>query len=725
MLSTQLSAKLRPLLKCLFFAGYSILLITDSCKKIGFINDSRHILNAVAYSFLVICGALSLSHELKHNIRSRKLFIMLLSWIIGLATFLASNNFTFVRIAIVITSVGCLDFKETVCADLLLKCVIFCALIALPLLNLMPFTTLLRADGSVRYAFGFEHPNALSTYIFSIVSDMLILYFIDKKGTKVRDMLFAGFVAMMAFSSYFVMNSQAATLALVLISIYLLLHNFINRMLCNKAMLLLLRNTFILLSVITFSLTLLSFINPSARSFLDKLFSNRFSNFLTYIGHTGFSFFGTSRPYSINGAYLDSMALGSLLNFGIAAFGFLCVITRKSLDRMFRDNRPETAFLFIIALFLGFTDTNMMLPTQNILLVYFAFLNTRDPSSAPQASYSSARNIYFCTTYYHVLIATVKEIVAKSQDPMIALCSNWGDRSLVADNRLLARLKKSNVFSDITTLDIFKIYGVSDNINEVSAITKLKIMESYKKQPLVEIPVNSNVFLFSDAAFIGRIINHCGYKYHLIEDGLDCFISNAKNIKARRGIHYALKRLLGMRDMGESKNIIDVEVNNKSGVNLPNKVIEVPRKSLFSKLSVEDKQIIVSIFLPKIPSRDLSLASIIITQPFYDDGFLDSAKQQVRLYGEIIRNYCHSSEVIIKMHPRETTDYSPIAKSKRVIILKDKYPIELLNFLPNTHFGTAITVSSTSLSTLNANNKILLGWEYLDNFKKEIRSGKK
>lgn len=81
--------------------------------------------------------------------------------------------------------------------------------------------------------------------------------------------------------------------------------------------------------------------------------------------------------------------------------------------------------------------------------------------------------------------------------------------------------------------------------------------------------------------------------------------------------------------------------------------------------------------------------SVIITQPLSEDGIC-SENRKIEIYNDLIKQSAYP--VIIKRHPRDTTDYSNCFKE--VIVDEADYPFELL-ILNKANFNQILTVTST------------------------------
>lgn len=332
-------------------------------------------------------------------------------------------------------------------------------------------------------------------------------------------------------------------------------------------------------------------------------------------------------------------------------------------------------------------------------------------------------DLYICYTYYHLLIAMIKALINKKAKTDVILSSDNDNGILVKNHKMIEKLEKSNIFNNII---------IYDKTNEELLLKKSKtpLLKKicYIKKSIKECPINfeiyKNIYFFNDSRLLGKCINSKKIHYHLIEDGTDCYINNKNLIKEKINIkHFIKKYIFKFYAMGESKRIIDIEVNNKNGVFIKNKkIIECPKKYLLSSISSRDAQIIQEIFMNNLNLEKYNGYSLIITQPLSEDGILKSEEQKIKIYKDIILKYCSNDKVVLKTHPREKTNYSHYFNCD---IITEIFPLEIMNF-ENLKFNKIITVSSSSINLItNADEKIFLGWQFLENYKKEVKNEKK
>lgn len=329
------------------------------------------------------------------------------------------------------------------------------------------------------------------------------------------------------------------------------------------------------------------------------------------------------------------------------------------------------------------------------------------------------KNIYVCYTQYHVLIAIAKCMLSKEHADIVLSTDNE-NTTLVDNEQFIERLNQIDIFDEIIiynpSYEQLKLKnGYFYNLKKLVFIRKMQ-----KKCP-IDFSKYKNVYFFNDVLLLGRCINYKKISYHLIEDGTDCFINNKKMIVSKFSIRNFIKKyVLGMIDMGESKYVIDIEVNNSKNLFFKNKkIIEMPKKVIFSALSNKDKSRITSLFLGKNDLERYNGYSLILTQPLSEDKVVDSENDKLKLYKMIIEQYCKNDEIVIKTHPREKTNY---LDKLHVSCINENFPLEILSFYNNLNYNKIITISSTSIVFIpHYKEKIVLGWEWIDNIKKRSK----
>ena len=325
--------------------------------------------------------------------------------------------------------------------------------------------------------------------------------------------------------------------------------------------------------------------------------------------------------------------------------------------------------------------------------------------------------LFICYSKYHVLVSIVKCINDKSCNNSIFLVTDYNNLEL-ADEIFIKRLKLSNIFKNIYLLDYGTEYSeIPSNIRNL--VKKYKYLKNIINNFNYNLNIYEEIYIFNDRSLMGAILNKKKIYYNLIEDGLDCYRNNKDAVNTKKSVQQIIKHfLLGFPDLAKSKYIKSVEVNKKDGIFINNSnIIEMPREVLFNQLSQENIDDIVKIYgVNEIFANLKGTYSLLLTQPLYLDGFIDTQVDQLEMYQELINTFLKNERVIIKVHPRDNIDYSSIANINQI---REQFPIELLNYNKQIIINKILTVTSTSINLLKCkNDKIFLGWDWLKNYKK-------
>lgn len=331
-------------------------------------------------------------------------------------------------------------------------------------------------------------------------------------------------------------------------------------------------------------------------------------------------------------------------------------------------------------------------------------------------------NLYICLTYYHVLITIVKSLIGdKKNDIMIS-------NDIPGFDNLQEQLENCGLFSRVIVYDANKIRIKKANNKFKYSFDRRKsnILRIFGLYFKTDLSTYSDIYLFNDATEIGLYMIYKRIYYHLIEDALDFFkyfndyYGLKKGTYSRKSLKYLVKRLFGVGfiSWGTSKYCLDIEVNDQEGIKIPNdKVIVIPRKELFGKLSDDQRKLVYQIFAGDNVIRNDSRESVLLcTQPLFKAGHVDSYDKQKKVFESIVKEYTDKGyQVVIKPHPRDEADYSAIAEKYHCGQIDKNLPSEILDYNPEAkQYYAAISITSTSINSLDcANKKIFLGMEYL------------
>lgn len=345
------------------------------------------------------------------------------------------------------------------------------------------------------------------------------------------------------------------------------------------------------------------------------------------------------------------------------------------------------------------------------------------------------KRIYICHTFYHAYVACLKELNLEKE--------NRGQASLMLSSmsndfgQLKERARKSGLFEEVIPFDekeesfFPQLSPLHKNRKNLAANMIQRILFTRKFGKLQEpyIPVDlreyEDIYVFCDSDPVGYYLSTHRIYYHALEDGLDCIKYFDAARYDNRG-HFKLKAWMAARNLifiqnGYSKYCIDMEVNNISALKYPcPKYIEKPRKELTEHLDRESREILVSIFIENLEKLKSMLKEekekkhriLILTEPLCD------LATRERIFRDIIAEYQwiegKKADVLLKPHPRDVLDYQKLFSD--YLVLDDKFPMEILNYVEGLSFDKVISVFTVTDAIKFAKEKVFLGEDFMDKY---------
>lgn len=313
------------------------------------------------------------------------------------------------------------------------------------------------------------------------------------------------------------------------------------------------------------------------------------------------------------------------------------------------------------------------------------------------------KKIYICTTYYHVLITLAKSLLDKEETDIV-LCDD-----IIGAENLCDKLNEYNIFKKV----YFVRQSIMPELVSKNFLKNLFCLHKFncamaKKYINIDFNKYSDIYIFHDDTKIGHYLNDAGHYYHLIEDSLNFYQKILRTPFSYAVISdwkYYLKRILNYKylPLGNSKYVIDVEVNENKNLKIKRKkIIEVNRNDLLNKAFFKYKNIIFDIFLKIDVNNFLHTKNkaLILTQPLYIDHILQSEQEQIDFYKVIAEDFKKKKfNVYIKPHPRDCIDYSIYISDIKII--NKEFPIEVFNYIENLTFCIVVSKDSSCVDALN------------------------
>ncbi len=352
--------------------------------------------------------------------------------------------------------------------------------------------------------------------------------------------------------------------------------------------------------------------------------------------------------------------------------------------------------------------------------------------------------IYVCHTYYHVYVTILKELKlrAETAQPASGQAASGqedvGDATLVLSKmstnfeNLKERVESTGFFREVIEFDEKR----EDFFPELAKWRKgggnllanlwcrIRFTKLYAKLEAPYIPVDfreyKERYIYCDSDPVGYYLNQYKIPYHAIEDGLNCL----KNFDAarydNRG-HFKLKAFLSQQcnlifvQNGYGKYCLDMEVNDSSLIKYPcPKYIDEPRKALTDRLTEEEKDLILRIFVRNKEelqkqieeSSRLGDKILILTDP------LCTLDVRERIFRDIIQMYEPEGTIFLKPHPRDILDYKKLFGAYPQF--DATLPMEMLNFFPGLRFKKVVAVLTEVKAIQFADEVVCLGADFMD-----------
>ena len=340
--------------------------------------------------------------------------------------------------------------------------------------------------------------------------------------------------------------------------------------------------------------------------------------------------------------------------------------------------------------------------------------------------------IYVCHTFYHVYITVIKELNLPGEKRggatlvLSTMSNDFGDLNVkAAKSGLFEAVYSFDEKEDVSLPEVMKYHTDRGNLI-LNLLQRIKYTKALGRAQEEYVPVDfsqyRDIYVFCDSDPVGYYLNYKKIRYHALEDGLDtilyCDSARYSNIG-----HFGIKALMARLGLvfienGYSRYCIDMEVNNLKDIKYKmSKYKEVPRKQLVDGVSETDRYYLMDIFMD---DPGLLLAQIaetptdrrkvlILSDPVCD---LDTRAGIMR---DIIDEYGKDATVFIKPHPRDVLDYNTEDFSD-CIVLKGRFPMEMMNYFPELHMDLALSIFTTVDSIDFADEKLKLGADFMDKY---------
>ncbi len=339
--------------------------------------------------------------------------------------------------------------------------------------------------------------------------------------------------------------------------------------------------------------------------------------------------------------------------------------------------------------------------------------------------------IYVCHTYYHVYVSILKELSLPKEEQ--------GTATLVLSKlstdfeNLKERVAKAGIFAEIYEYDekrqdaypeLAKYMVESGNI-VANMVRRIIMTKKFGKLCAQDVPVDfeqyRDIYVYCDIDPIGYYLNWKHIPYHAMEDGLNCLKHFNLARYENRGF-FALKAFMSSKlnlifvQDGYGRYCMDMEVNDLSVIEISySKYVEVSRQELFDRLTPEEKELILQVFVRDLDTIKRQIQEglnqdkiMILTEPLCD------LETRERLFRDLIEEYEKEGQIYIKPHPRDILDYRTLFSEYPQF--DATVPMEMLNFFENFRVKKIVSVFTELDEIKYADEMIRLGSDFMDKY---------
>jgi hypothetical protein len=353
------------------------------------------------------------------------------------------------------------------------------------------------------------------------------------------------------------------------------------------------------------------------------------------------------------------------------------------------------------------------------------------------SSKKTKTRIYVCHTFYHVYVSILKEMKLERKQQTEYKKADIALSKLSTDfENLDKRLEATGIFGKVITLDerreetfpeLAKYRANYSNIvkhlvNRMIFTKRLAKCEA-PYMDCVGFENYEDVYVYCDSDPIGYYLNYRHIYYHAVEDGLDCLKNLDDAYVANQG-HFKIKAWFSRHNLifimnGWGKYCLDMEVNDIEKVpgECP-RLKEVPRKPMEEALTSAQKELMLKTFIDDYDNLKKQLVNSEGDRElamYLSEGYPRDEELLKRICLDIIEQHLKGYKVIIKPHPMDKVDYKALCPD--AVVLKGRFPVEVLNFIEGFHIKKAVAVVSTAMANMDfVEEKLNLGVSFWDNY---------
>ena len=373
------------LTKILFYISLFLIEFATYTKNVTFVTNYSQVLINLALVLLIFSSFLKIIN-IKLNYKNCLLYFLLLA--LAFFSLIKTEDSLLFQLALLLFCSIDLEFDDILRKDIKIKILLFIFIYGCYLTRNVE-TLFFTRNGQIRYAFGFNQPNAFGFFVLS-----LFLEYVYVKKLKIMKVIVLFFIVMYFISLAGSRGSQVTCIIfMILYTINWIKQEKLKTELNMKILSLISRWIFIILTILSIYVTVRYIKGDGFVRILDDILSGRFYLQSLFYESYDINLLGNNINYFDT---LDNAYIRAILNFGIIGWIVYTYIYYRMV--VVADKEKNNLMLIIIFSLLayGVMEWYILRPAINIFLFYFSTSLIKDKLKRSDFN-GNEINIYNCT----------------------------------------------------------------------------------------------------------------------------------------------------------------------------------------------------------------------------------------------------------------------------------------------------------------------------------------
>ena len=366
-------------LNTLFYISYILFLIATIFSEVTFMSNIISYINYLAISLLVIYIIITFIKD-KINIYT-VIKLALFSVIVLIVTYISKTN-SVLKLLLLLLAFKDINFDDFIKKDFKYRLTFVIIVIILSYLGLTGNKVFLRDGETLRYSFGFSHPNILGLQTLSLCCDYIYIH--CKDNGKFEFLL----LLLVLFFNIIVTDSRATIACLIFIVIYLLFKKIWKNIYNNSIIKKFIPYSFLIMVLISLFIVIKynSYSNNLINK-LDELLSSRLHIANFYYRNYSITLFGNNlirtKMYidgirNINFLPLDNAYIHLLLESGIIIATFFAYCYYIAIKKAYESKNYTLITILLMWILYSLMENNGLIIPYNPFLLYFSIIFYKD-----------------------------------------------------------------------------------------------------------------------------------------------------------------------------------------------------------------------------------------------------------------------------------------------------------------------------------------------------------